>query len=81
MWLIKSISNDQLDFEILIGLDYFLENEKRACIVVNENWNWSNSYENAEICPECDWSKMQGQTCKFSNENRKQGHVITMTWF
>ena len=23
--------------------------------------------------------KMQGQTYKFSNENRKQGHVITKT--
>ena len=25
--------------------------------------------------------KMQGQTSKFSNENHKQGHVITKTWF
>ena len=75
MWLIVLISND------LVGLDYFLESEKRACITVNENWNYSNSYENAEIYQECDWSKMQGQTYKFSNENCKQGHVITMTLF
>ena len=42
-----------------------------------------NSYENAEIGGECEfwWKKMQSQTYKFSNENRKQGHVITKTWF
>ena len=54
------MSNDQWNFEILIGLDYFLENEKRACINVNENWKWSNSYEKAKICQECEfwWKKM-----------------------
>ena len=42
-----------------------------------------NSYENAEIGGECEfwWKKMQSQTYKFSNENRKQGRVITKTWF
>ena len=67
MWLIELMSNDQLDFEILIGLDYFLENEKRACITVNENWKWSNSYENVEICRECEfwWKKCRAKHISF----------------